>query len=126
MNNIKNFPYDFDSDACKTCKGQCCRGQAGYIWVKADEIKAMTEIKQIDVNKFSRQFLRRVKGRLSLQERIINNEYFCCLFDPADCKCTVYGARPKQCRTYPFWKEYKKNPKHLANECPGVSLHKIY
>jgi len=39
-------------------------------------------------------------------------------------KCSVYNARPIQCRTWPFWKE-NMNTKKWNNEisklCPGIN-----
>jgi Fe-S-cluster containining protein len=76
----------------------------------------------LDVALFSKQYVRQVQGRLSLQERVINGEHFCCFFDPIDCQCTIYQSRPKQCRTFPFWDKFKKAPQALLDECPGVFL----
>ena len=46
-----------------------------------------------------------------------------------DKKCSVYKARPTQCRTWPFWKENmnaKKWNNHIKNFCPGVGKGKKY
>ena len=46
----------------------------------------------------------------------------CVLFDSVSRKCTVYGARPRQCRTWPFWDSNLKTPedwKHTCSVCPG-------
>jgi len=122
MDNQNNFPYHFNSNACKICGGRCCRGSEGYVWVSLEELEKMAGTKKLDVALFSKQYVRQVKGRLSLQERVINGEHFCCFFDPIDCQCTIYQSRPKQCRTFPFWNQFKKEPQELFDECPGVSL----
>ena len=82
----------------------------------------MASTKKLDVALFSKQYVRQVQGRLSLQERVINGEHFCCFFDSIDCQCTIYQSRPKQCRTFPFWNQFKEDPQELLDECPGVSL----
>jgi Fe-S-cluster containining protein len=76
----------------------------------------------MDLALFSKQYVRQVQGRLSLQERVINGEHFCCFFDYIDCQCTIYQHRPKLCRTFPYWNQFKKDPQQLFAECPGVSL----
>lgn len=120
MENQKNFPYHFNQDACKACRGKCCRGIAGYVWVSMEELEKMAGTKKMDLTLFSTQYIRQVQGRLSLQERAINGEHFCCFFDPINCQCTIYQNRPKQCRTYPFWNQLTKDPQKLVIECPGV------
>lgn len=90
-----------------------------------EELIDMAKTKKMDVALFSRQFVRQVHGKISLQERVINGEHFCCFFDPIDCQCTIYESRPKQCRTFPFWEQLKNNPRELLIECPGVSLKQI-
>ncbi|MBW2608326.1 MAG: YkgJ family cysteine cluster protein [Deltaproteobacteria bacterium] len=122
MDNQNDFPYYFESNTCKTCGGKCCRGREGYIWISMEEIEEMADRMKIDVSLFSRQYVRQIQGRLSLQERVINGEHFCCFFDPIDGQCTIYQSRPRQCRTFPFWNQFKKEPQKLLDECPGVFL----
>jgi len=122
MNNQNSFPYHFNSNACKTCGGKCCRGFGGYVWVSMEELEKMAGTRKMDVALFAKQYVKKVEGRLSLQERIINGEHFCCFFDLIDCHCTIYQSRPRQCRTFPFWNQFKKNPQQLFLECPRVSL----
>ncbi len=122
MEKQKDFPYQFSNNACKTCRGKCCRGIAGYVWVSREELEKMAGIKKMDPTEFSKQFVRQVQGRLSLQERVFNSEHFCCFFDPYDWQCTIYQSRPKQCKTFPFWNQFKNEPQKLILECPGVTF----
>jgi len=122
MDNQNNFPYHFNGNACKTCNGKCCRGFGGYVWISMEELEKIAGARKMDAAIFSRQYARQVQGRLSLQERVINGEHFCCFFDPIDCQCTIYESRPRQCRTFPFWDQFRKEPQKLFAECPGVSL----
>ena len=87
-----------------------------------EELEKMAGTRKMDVSLFSRQYVRQVQGRLSLKERVINGEHFCCFFDPIDAQCIIYQSRPKQCRTFPFWDPFKKKPQEFFDECPGVSL----
>ena len=115
-----DFPYFFKSNACKSCGGKCCRGGQGYIWLSLQELETMAAARGISAEAFARQYVRRSKGQLSLQERIINGEHFCCLFDPVDRRCTMYENRPEQCRSFPFWEQFKEDWETLPHECPGV------
>ena len=116
------FPFFFKSSACTKCGGKCCRGRQGYVWLSPEELKKIADAKGISQDAFARQYVRQVKGQLSLKERIMNNEHFCCFLDPVDLYCTIYAYRPEQCRTFPFWDEFKEDTKNLLLTCPGVSL----
>jgi Fe-S-cluster containining protein len=61
-------------------------------------------------------------ARLSLREK----ENFDCIFWDGgrdDGGCTVYSARPLQCRSYPFWSANLADEvswKSEATRCPGI------
>jgi Fe-S-cluster containining protein len=47
-----------------------------------------------------------------------------CPFHDADKGCTVYAARPVQCRTWPFWPEVvrrRRSWERAATECEGMN-----
>lgn len=116
------YHYSFDPEACQECLGGCCRGSDGYVWLTMDEMVEIAEAKGIDLESFSNSYLRLVLGRLALQQRRINGEYLCCFFDPFQRKCTIYPERPEQCRTYPFWEQFRDDPRELLQECPGIRI----
>lgn len=87
-----------------------------------EELEKIAGTKNMSAAVFAKQYVRQVQGRISLQERVVNGEHFCCFFDSIDCQCTIYQIRPEQCRTFPFWDQFQKEPKELFAECPGVSL----
>jgi len=87
-----------------------------------EELEKMADSRKISVAQFSKQYVRQVQGLFALQERVINGEHFCCFFDYIDFQCTIYQSRPGQCKTFPFWNQFKKDPKKLLMECPGVTL----
>jgi len=122
MDNQNNFPYNFNSNACKSCRGKCCRGFGGYVWISMEELEIMAVSKNMAAALFAKQYVRQVQGKFALQERVINGEHFCCFFDQFICQCTIYKSRPKQCRTFPFWNHFKKEPQKLFFECPGVMV----
>jgi len=44
-------------------------------------------------------------------------------------KCTIYQARPTQCRTWPFWPELmnaRSWAKEVAGFCPGVGKGRVW
>ncbi len=84
---------------CTQC-GACCSGEPGHVWVEQEEIDAMAEEMGLEVEVFERKFVRQVGPDRSLVEYPDGD---CILLDPKTRHCTVYEARPIQCRTWPFW-----------------------
>jgi uncharacterized protein len=102
---------------CTRC-GDCCTGAPGYVWVDAEEIDRLARFRGIAPEEFSRRYVRRVGHRYSLIEKPGGD---CIFWDPA-VGCTVYPARPTQCRTWPFWSENIETPEAweaVTRVCPG-------
>ena len=69
---------------------------------------------------FRRQYVRKEDGRRSLHEL---DDGDCVFFDRKTNGCTVYKARPLQCRTWPFWQSNLHSPGtwgYTREECPGA------
>ncbi len=105
--------------SCTGC-GKCCTGSPGYVWVNSDEIKALADHLSITCEDFIRKYTRNVDGRLSLNE--LPTHYDCVFLK--NNQCTVYAARPVQCRTFPWWTSTLKSRKdweEAALFCEGIS-----
>ena len=123
MSNIirkESYPYAFDSSACATCQGRCCTGESGYIYVSKDEIKAIAEVLNIDINELRVKYLFKKGYKYSIKEFKYNDSYECVFYDRESNGCRVYNARPSQCKTFPFWDYYKTRVNELKQECPGI------
>lgn len=105
--------------ACTQC-GKCCTGGPGFIWVSQQEIEEMAQFLNVSVELFMRRYIKRRDNRFLLIEKKSDNH--ACIFFK-DNKCQVYAARPKQCRTYPFWPENLQTEQSwqiAAQECEGI------
>ena len=104
---------------CTQC-GNCCTGDAGYVWVTNEEIKAIAAaVGESDLERFEQTNVRKVGVRKSLKE-FDNGD--CVFFDGDARTCRVYAARPRQCRTWPFWGSNLRTPatwKQTCAVCPG-------
>lgn len=103
---------------CTEC-GKCCTGAPGYVWVNEEEIEQMAQFLSIPSKEFYRKYIRRIGQRYSLIESKIT---FDCIF-LKNKKCQVYGARPTQCRTYPWWPTNLNSPEawqETARTCEGI------
>lgn len=98
---------------CTGC-GVCCTGMPGYVWVNKAEIEAMAAAVGIDVAGFEKKYVRQVGIRKSLRELPGGN---CVLFDSRTHTCRVYNARPRQCRTWPFWRSNLRTPEAWEETC---------
>ncbi|MBN1844769.1 MAG: YkgJ family cysteine cluster protein [Sedimentisphaerales bacterium] len=110
--------------SCRQC-GRCCAGPGeGYVWVNREEIAALAARLTIDVTEFKRLYTRRVGIRYSLIEKQPSKD--CVFLDkdgPNGPVCRVYDQRPRQCRTWPFWKENLRTPdqwQQARQTCPGI------
>lgn len=111
---------------CSQC-GDCCTGAPGYVWVNKEEITRLAEEVGIpDIATFREKYVRKVGVRESLRE-YGNGD--CVFFDTQARKCTVYNARPRQCRTWPFWDSNLRDPEaweRTCEVCPGSGQGKLY
>ncbi len=110
------------SFSCTRC-GDCCTGAPGYVWVEREEIEELAKFLGLSPGKFGERYLRKVGRRYSLLEKDGGD---CVFFDNG---CTVYPARPVQCRTFPFWRSHLKSQgawDEIAEECPGIGQGKFY
>ena len=103
---------------CAGC-GRCCTGDPGYVWVTKAEIQEMAAASGATVAEFESRFVQQVGIRKSLIERPNGD---CIFFDGRERRCRVYQARPRQCRTWPFWQSNLGSPsrwKETCEACPG-------
>jgi uncharacterized protein len=104
---------------CTQC-GDCCTGAPGFVWVNSEEIAAIAALVGSEsVAAFEAKYVRKVGNRRSLVELDGGD----CIFWSRETRgCTVYSARPRQCRTWPFWDSNLESPEEWARtceHCPG-------
>jgi hypothetical protein len=110
---------------CTQC-GRCCGGGPGTIRASDDEIAALAARLELDDGAFRKRYTRKLRsGDISLIEKDNHD----CIFYDRRRGCTVYADRPRQCRTWPFWKSLVFSPETWAAEstgCPGMDLGRLY
>ena len=98
---------------CTECGG-CCTGAPGYVWITGEDITNLSTYLKISRAEFLKNYTREIFTRRSLRE---DSKNYDCVF-LKDKRCSVYPARPKQCRTFPWWKE------HLSSESSWLEAKK--
>lgn len=113
--------------SCVRCS-RCCRHEPGYVFLSMDDLKEIARFLGLDISETVDRYCREVHingfRRLSLKEK----PNFDCIFWENG-GCSIYRARPIQCRTYPFWEEYlgdEETWRSLELSCPGVNKGRLY
>ena len=110
------------------CQGSsnCCvsRGNYGYVYLSSKDTKVLSNFFFLSQYNFIKKFCSYTNGFLHLIEKKGKKN---CQF-LKNKRCTVYSARPTQCRTWPFWSENMKSKKwnsEIVNFCPGIGKGQI-
>lgn len=102
---------------CTRC-GSCCTGEPGYVWVTDAEVAEIARHRGEAPDETQALYTRAVGRRRSLREKANGD----CVFYDRSRGCTVYPARPTQCRTWPFWESNVVTPEawqRTCEVCPG-------
>lgn len=107
--------------------GKCCtsHGEYGFVFLTLEDRQRMAKHLRLSTQKFTKTYCEKTSGYFHLREDMTNPD---CLFLVKK-RCSVYVARPTQCRTWPFWPEVlnaKTWSTDVANFCPGVGKGKTH
>ena len=124
MSNLikkEGFDYAFESSACDTCAGNCCIGESGYIWITVQEINFLAKHLKISQEELIEEYLNKIGYKYSIKEvKLAEDNFACMFFNLEKRQCSIYEARPTQCRTFPFWDYFKENTEEVYKECPAI------
>ena len=110
--------------SCTGC-GECCRarnGKPSWVYVTIDERRRLAQHLKLPTSVFTQRYCEKSNGFFHLRHPTSD----CVFLDGA--RCTVYAARPGQCRTFPFWRE-NMSPQaweQTARECEGVGRGRLW
>ncbi|MCL2380813.1 MAG: YkgJ family cysteine cluster protein [Treponema sp.] len=110
--------------SCTRCSA-CCRYDSGFVFLSGQDVSRLGAALGAGYEEFTGAFCRWVPSenggeRLSLKEK---SNYDCIFWSPEKDGCSVYEARPVQCRAFPFWPsvlQSEKNWELTASGCPGM------
>jgi Fe-S-cluster containining protein len=104
---------------CTGC-GKCCTGSPGYVYLGESDLTNLANHFTLSKEEFARKYTRLVDGDYALLDKQGSED---CLFLENN-KCTVYDARPSQCRTIPWWIHNLRGPEdweEAAKRCEGIN-----
>jgi Fe-S-cluster containining protein len=107
--------------SCIRCSA-CCRYESGFVFLSRSDLDALSFELEMKSGDFIAAYCRWIGtpggfSQLSLREK---SNYDCVFWKDG---CTVYKARPLQCRSFPFWPAVLGSPgvwESAALSCPGM------
>jgi len=110
---------------CRPDCGACCTNhdQYAFVYLEGDDLQQMARLLGLSDAEFSERYT------------VLDGEYRVLLMDEPDCpfldgaRCTVYEARPTQCRAFPFWAETltsRRRWRGLRKFCPGIDEGEVH
>jgi uncharacterized protein len=119
--------------SCTMC-GNCCTGPEGAVWFTQEEGRRIAAQLGIQEGAFYRDYARKLEEGWSLNEKQSEHGLDCVFLDrtsmPGRAVCSIYHARPSQCRTWPFWPENLRSRRtweivKRRTPCPGMDSGKL-
>ena len=107
---------------CTGC-GDCCKLGGGFVYPSLEDVGFAARHLDLSVQAFTDRFMEKHEGQW-----VFKNAGDNCIFY-GERGCTIYEARPSQCRTYPFWKQNLKSNyrwKIIEEECEGIGQGRLY
>jgi hypothetical protein len=103
---------------CTGC-GKCCTGSPGYVFLSPADLERLANHFLLSTDAFAAKYTYKVDDRLSLIDQPDSGS---CIF-LKDKQCTVYEARPVQCRTFPWWIQFletREDWEEAGKRCEGI------
>jgi hypothetical protein len=110
---------------CQRC-GNCCRnhGSYTYVYLMPADVSAIARHLGLEEHEFISRYCQEEDGWTSLRM-----DAPACPFLEAGNTCAIYPVRPKQCATWPFWKENLEPAVwngEVQADCPGIGQGELH
>ena len=121
METVEQKPW-FDDGLrfkCTGCGG-CCTGSPGYVYLSLPDLERLASHFHCTPQEFAMRYTKLIDGQYCLLDK--ESSYDCIFLE--DKKCTVYEARPTQCRTFPWWLYNLRTPEEweeASKRCEGIN-----
>jgi Fe-S-cluster containining protein len=106
---------------CTRCS-RCCRHTPGYVFLSRSDVERLCGFLNVVRNDFERLYCRHVPLGIATRISLTEKPNLDCVFWESE-GCSVYEARPLQCRSFPFWSSSlagKAQWEGIARDCPGI------
>lgn len=113
--------------SCTRCN-LCCRFDSGYVWLSRADLARLADGLGLSRDEVIDRYCRVVDiggfRQLSLREQANKD----CIFWRAG-GCSVYGHRPLQCTSFPFWRHQltdRETWERAGDYCPGIGIGELH
>lgn len=111
--------------SCTQC-GNCCRnhGEYAFVYLMPSEVRAIARFLGLPRREFLQSYCQEKDGAVT-----IRTDSPACPFLKEDNRCAIYSVRPKQCATWPFWRENLEKAvweEEVKACCPGIGKVKLH
>jgi Fe-S-cluster containining protein len=106
---------------CTRCS-ECCRHTPGYVFLSEKDVETLARVTGSERQEFLRTWCRQVAFGVARRVSLKEKQNLDCIFWENG-GCSVYDARPLQCRSFPFWSACVSSSEewgHHARQCPGM------
>lgn len=106
--------------------GKCCvsRDEYGFVYLTDRDRRRFAKYFKLSMREFTAKYCEKDQGHFWKLKDFTRS----CVFLKNN-QCSVYEARPTQCRTWPFWPENmsaKNWKRDVASYCPGVGKGRVW
>lgn len=123
MSETRRAPWYAEGLAftCRPDCGRCCtrHDEYDYVYLGRADVARLAAHFELTIAEFKARHTKKDDGHVVLRM----DGPACPYLDGS--RCSVYAARPEQCRTFPFWPENLRSRsgwEALASFCPGVGV----
>ena len=110
-----------------TCQGtgRCCKSGTldGYVLLTLEDRRQIAKHLGLSTQQFTKRYVAKTENEFHFKQ--LNPH---CPFLKHN-QCSIYKARPLQCRTWPFWPEHMEKhiwEKEVKKVCAGIGKGKLY
>jgi len=112
---------------CTRCS-KCCRHTPGYVFLSAADVTTLARKQRLRSGDFLSLYCRPVDFGLTRRYSLKEKPNLDCIFWENG-GCSVYEARPLQCRSFPFWSALVTSRAEWENQariCPGMGSGELH
>lgn len=111
--------------SCTRC-GNCCRnhGEYTHVYLTPHDVRAIAGHLALPEPEFLERYCQADEGDV-----VLRMDQPACPFLGEGNACGIYPVRPKQCATWPFWKENLRRAVwqgEVKRDCPGIDQGELH